>query len=130
MEWYLMVWKKYAQFTGRSRRKELWMFCLYNTLIGTALWVLGVVFRQRGMGTIIPHSGIGVIFFGLYFIYMLAARIPGWAVAVRRLHDTGKSGWWWLIVFVPFIGAIVLIVFWVLDSAPGANQYGPNPKAA
>ena len=82
------------------------------------------------MGTIIPHSGIGVIFFGLYFIYMLAALIPGWAVAVRRLHDTGKSGWWWLIVFVPFIGAIVLIVFWVLDSAPGANQYGPNPKAA
>ena len=57
MEWYLMVLKKYAQFSGRSRRKELWMFCLYNTLIGSALWVLGVVFRQSGMGQSSPTAG-------------------------------------------------------------------------
>jgi len=130
MEWYLMVWKKFAQFSGRSRRKELWMFTLFNTLIATALWVLGLIFRQRGMGEIIPNSGIGVIFFGLYFIYLLAALIPGWAVGVRRLHDTGKSGWWWLIVFVPIVGPIILLVLWCLEGNPGPNEYGPNPKSA
>ena len=123
MEWYLMVWKKYAQFSGRSRRKELWMFALFNTIIGTVLYLIGFALAAA-------ENSLSSVFFGLYFIYVLAALVPGWAVGARRLHDTGKSGWWWLIVFVPFIGAIVLLVFFATDGQPGDNQYGPNPKTS
>jgi uncharacterized membrane protein YhaH (DUF805 family) len=123
MEWYLMVWKRYAQFSGRSRRKELWMFFLFNAIIGAVLYVGGMITAAQG-------SSLSYLLFGLYFIYLLAALIPGWAVGARRLHDTGKSGWWWLIAFVPFVGAIILIVFWATDGQAGENQYGPNPKAA
>jgi uncharacterized membrane protein YhaH (DUF805 family) len=121
MEWYLMVWKRYAQFSGRSRRKELWMFVLFNTIIGTALYLCG-------MATMGQSSSLSMLFFGLYFVYLLAALVPGWAVGARRLHDTGRSGWWWLIALVPFVGAILLIVWWATDGQPGDNQYGPNPK--
>jgi len=121
MNWYLMVLKKYAQFSGRSRRKELWMFALFNMLICFVLEILGIILRENALGKII---------LGLLFIYALATLIPGLAVAIRRLHDTGKSGWWLLICIVPFVGPIILLVFYVLDSQPGANQYGPNPKGA
>ena len=97
------------------------MFALFNTLIGIVLYVPGLLLKG---------SGLSAVFFGLYFIYLLAALIPGWAVGARRLHDIGRSGWWWLIVFVPFFGAVIPIVFWCLDSNPGANEYGPNPKLA
>jgi len=122
MDWYLMVWKKYAQFSGRSRRRELWMFVLFNTIIGVVLYVGGLVAKAQ-------ESSLSTILFGLYFVYLLAALVPGWAVGARRLHDIGKSGWWWLIVFVPFVGGIILIVFWAMEGQPGDNQYGPNPKA-
>jgi uncharacterized membrane protein YhaH (DUF805 family) len=121
MDWYLMVLKKYAQFEGRSRRKELWMFTLFNCLFSWPLYILGLVFHENALGT---------IFLGLYFIYVLAVLVPCLAVAIRRLHDTGRSGWWLLIILVPFVGPIILLVFYVLDSQPGANQYGPNPKGA
>jgi uncharacterized membrane protein YhaH (DUF805 family) len=119
MNWYLMVLKKYAQFSGRSRRKELWMFTLFNCIFSWALYILGIVFKENMLGT---------IFLGLYFIYVLAVLVPGLAVGVRRLHDTNRSGWWWFIILVPFVGPIILLVFWVLDSQPGTNQYGPCPK--
>ena len=121
MNWYLMVLKKYAQFEGRSRRKELWMFTLFNCIFSWPLYILGLVFHENTLGS---------IFLGLYFIYVLAVIVPCLAVSVRRLHDTGKSGWWLLIVLVPIVGPIVLLVFYVLDSQPGANEYGPNPKLA
>ncbi len=121
MNWYLMVWKKYAQFDGRSRRKELWMFTLFNCLFSWPLYILGFLLRD---------SGIGMIFYGLYFIYLLAVIVPCLALGVRRLHDLGKSGWWWLILFIPIIGGLILFVFWVLDGEPGTNKYGPNPKLA
>jgi uncharacterized membrane protein YhaH (DUF805 family) len=121
MNWYLMVLKKYAQFSGRSRRKELWMFTLFNCIFSWPLYILGLVFHENTLGS---------IFLGLYFIYVLAVIVPCLAVSVRRLHDTGKSGWWLLIVLVPIVGPIVLLVFYVLDSQPGANEYGPNPKLA
>jgi len=123
MEWYLMVWKRYAQFSGRSRRKELWMFVLFNTIIATVLYLGGMVTAGQG-------SSLSTLFFGLYFIYALAALVPGWAVGARRLHDIGKSGWWWLIALVPLVGAILLIVWWATDGQLGDNQYGPNPKAS
>jgi uncharacterized membrane protein YhaH (DUF805 family) len=130
MDWYLMVWKKFAVFSGRSRRKEYWMFFLINSLIGAALWIPGVVFRQVGMGVVIPNSGIGLIFFCLYFAYLLAVIIPCLAVSVRRLHDTGKSGWMFLLVLIPIVGPIILLVFFVLEGNSGVNQYGQDPKLA
>ncbi len=128
MDWYLMVWKKYAEFHGRSRRTEYWMFALFNFLALLALAAIGVV------GLAISQDYGGVLFIPLV-IYYLAAFIPGLAVAVRRFHDTGKSGWIFLLLIVlsiiPFLGliaAIVILVFTCTDSDPGTNQYGPNPK--
>ncbi|EGU43156.1 hypothetical protein VII00023_18349 [Vibrio ichthyoenteri ATCC 700023] len=114
MEWYLAVLKKYAVFSGRSRRKEYWMFFLIN-LIFTLL--LGFV--DGLLGTVV-----------LGFVYSLAILIPSIAVGVRRLHDTGRTGWWLLISLIPIIGILVLIYFMVGDSAPGHNEYGPNPKGS
>jgi uncharacterized membrane protein YhaH (DUF805 family) len=119
MSWYLAVLKKYAVFVGRARRKEYWYFSLFSFLIAA---VLGVIDFSTGMYA----HGNGL----LNSLYSLAILIPGLAVTVRRLHDTGKSGWWILIGFVPLAGAIVLLVFTVEDSQPGENQYGSNPKLA
>ena len=120
MNWYLEVLKKYAVFSGRARRKEYWFFALFNVLIS---FVLG--FIEVGMG-LVDKSGRGP----LSGLYTLAILIPGIAVSVRRLHDTGRSGWWLLIALIPCVGAIILLVFMVQDSEPGPNQYGPNPKEA
>ncbi|MDX9746721.1 MAG: DUF805 domain-containing protein [Syntrophales bacterium] len=118
MDWYLMVLKKYAVFSGRSRRKEYWMFFLFNIIIGL---VLGLV---EGIAGIARQSDQSI----LATLYMLAVLVPGIAVGVRRLHDTGRTGWWLLISLVPLIGAIVLFIMLVQDSQTGENQYGPNPK--
>ncbi len=112
MNWYIAVLKKYFVFSGRARRKEYWMFFLFNFIIMIGLTVIDAV-----LGTVV-----------LGMLYSLAVLIPGIAVFVRRLHDIGKTGWWFLIAFVPLIGAIVLLVFMVMDSEQGENQYGPNPK--
>ena len=114
MNWYLDVLKKYAVFSGRARRKEYWMFALFNFIIAI---VIGII-----------EGIIGTGFLGI--LYMLAVLIPCLAVSVRRLHDIDRTGWWVLIGLVPLIGAIVLIIFAVMDSTPGENQYGPNPKEA
>jgi uncharacterized membrane protein YhaH (DUF805 family) len=115
VNWYLDVLKKYAVFTGRARRKEYWMFVLFSVIVTIVLSLVeGIV------------GGPGV----LSGLYALAVLIPSIAVGVRRLHDTGRSGWWILIGLVPLVGIIVLIVFFVADSQPGTNQYGPNPKGA
>jgi uncharacterized membrane protein YhaH (DUF805 family) len=121
MKWYLKVMKQYADFNGRARRTEFWMFMLFNIIFMTIAIVLDNV-----IGTNFGELPYG--FF--YLIYALAILIPGLAVEVRRLHDTGRSGWWILISLVPLIGAIWLLVLLVLDSEPEANEYGPNPKAA
>jgi uncharacterized membrane protein YhaH (DUF805 family) len=115
MNWYLEVLKKYAVFSGRARRQEYWMFFLFNLII---TFVLGFIEGIVG--------GPGVM--GL--IYTLALLIPGIAVSVRRLHDTDRSGWWLLIAFVPFIGAIALLLFFVQDGNSGQNEYGEDPKEA
>ena len=119
MNWYLTVLKKYAQFSGRARRREYWMFYLVNVLI-----VFCLVFLERLLG-ILQANGLGLLT-GLYILLLI---LPTLAVGVRRLHDTGRSGWWMLLALVPIIGPIVLFVFSVLDSEPGDNRYGPNPKA-
>jgi uncharacterized membrane protein YhaH (DUF805 family) len=118
MEWYTMVWKKFAQFDGRARRKEYWMYALFNILICLVLYIPGLVLRE---------SSIGLALLGIYAIYALASLIPSIAVGVRRLHDTNKSGWLMLIGFIPFAG-LVLLVFLCIEGDAGPNQYGPNPK--
>lgn len=119
MNWYLEVLKKYAVFEGRAGRKEYWFFILFNILISMALGYVDWL-----TGNINPETGLGI----LSGIYALGVMIPGMAVSVRRLHDTGRSGWWLLITFVPVIGAIVFLYFMVLDSNPEINEYGPSPK--
>jgi uncharacterized membrane protein YhaH (DUF805 family) len=112
MDYYTNVLKKYAEFDGRAARKEYWMFVLVNSIISIIISILGNIIDFKSLSS----------------IYALAVLLPSLAVLVRRLHDTNRSGWWVLIALVPFIGAIVLIIFAVLDSQPGDNQYGPNPK--
>lgn len=122
IEYYKAVLNKYADFTGRARRSEYWFFVLGNLIIYIGLAVIGGLLggiTGSEEGAIVPIALIG--------IFVLAILIPSIAVGVRRLHDTGKSGWWYLISLVPF-GSIVLLVFFCMDSEPGANQWGPNPK--
>jgi len=120
MNWYMEVLKKYAVFNGRARRKEFWMFVLINLIISIVLSVIDGV-----IGTT-TATGMGI----LSLIYALGVLLPAIGVSIRRLHDSGKSGWLLLLAFIPLIGAIVLIVLYVLDSTPGDNKYGPNPKNA
>lgn len=111
--------KKYFCFEGRARRREFWMFYLFNFLASMLVnFVAGVLAGATGIAE----------FAYLGLIYTLAVILPGFGVFVRRMHDIGKSGWWWLIGLVPFVGGIILLVFWCLDSQPGENRYGPNPK--
>ncbi len=119
MSWYIAVLKKYGIFGGRARRKEYWMFVLFNIIFAIVAMILDNV-----LGLANERTGYGII----YTLYALAVLLPGLAVTVRRLHDIGKSGWWIFITLIPFIGAIWLLVLLATDSQPSDNQYGPNPK--
>lgn len=119
MNWFMTALRKYAVFTGRSRRSEYWYFALFYFLILFALSIIDVF-----AGTMSVEAEIG-LFSG---IFGLAMVVPSIAVGVRRLHDIGKSGWWILIGFIPLVGWIILLVWACRDSQPGANAYGPNPK--
>ncbi len=112
MNWYMEVLKKYAEFNGRARRKEYWMFILFNIIIALVLGaVSGMLDAQI-----------------LVMLYSLAIIVPSLAVAVRRLHDTGRSGAWIFISLVPVVGGLIFLYFMVIDGQPGDNQYGANPK--
>ena len=114
------VLTQYVGFRGRARRSEYWWFALFNVLVGLAAAILDSV-----LGTTLgDSSSTGVI--GI--IANLALLLPSLAVAVRRLHDTDRTGWWLLLGLVPIVGAIVLLVFFVSDSTPGTNRFGASPK--
>jgi len=119
MNWYIVALNKYAVFSGRARRKEYWYFALFNIVIAIVLAAIDAV-----TGSFNKEAGVGL----LGGIYDLAILIPSIAVSVRRLHDTGRSGWWMFIGLIPLIGEIVLLVFTIQDSKPGRNQFGGNPK--
>jgi len=124
MEPYLTAMKKYVDFSGRARRKEYWMFVLiYMVIYVAALVVYGLLTSVGGRGNALATLG-ALLVLAVALVHLL----PAIAVAVRRLHDTGRSGWWLFIGLIPLIGAIVLLVFYCLDSDPGPNQYGDNPK--
>ena len=113
--------KKYADFTGRARRAEYWWFVLVN---------FGVIFGIVVLAIILSVSSDSLAGLGgaLYVVYALGVIVPSLAVTVRRLHDTNKSGWMLLIGLIPFVGPILLLVFYFTDGDPGENQYGPSPK--
>ena len=114
MDWYLGVLRQYAVFDGRARRKEYWMFLLFNFVIAAAL---GLVGRVIGLGG------------ALQALYTLGVLIPGLAVSVRRLHDTGRSGWWLLVVLVPLVGWLIVLYFMVQPGETAENSHGPDPKS-
>ena len=115
MNWYLKVLKQYADFSGRARRKEYWMFTLFNMIFLYGLLLTGAALDSTAL----------MILGG---IYLLGVFIPSLAVGVRRMHDIGKSGWYILVSFIPFIGGIWLLILNVTDSESGTNKWGENPK--
>ena len=120
MEWYLKVLKNYVGFSGRARRKEYWLFVLFNIIFAVVAMIL-----DNMLGLASKEYGYGPI----YGLYALAVFLPGLAVSVRRLHDIGKSGWWLLIALIPIVGAIMLIIWDVREGERGDNRFGPDPKA-
>lgn len=113
MEWYLKALRQYADFSGRARRKEYWMFTLVSVMISVVLAILDSVLTTGFLG----------------LLYALAVLLPSLAVGARRLHDTGRSGWWQLIGIIPLVGAVVLIVFFAAEGERQPNAYGPDPKS-
>jgi len=103
---------KYVDFSGRARRSEYWWFALFNFLAGLIASVIDLALDTR----IVEY----VVTLGLF--------LPSLSVAARRLHDVGRTAWWLLLMLVPFLGWIALLIFWVMDSEPGDNRFGPNPK--
>jgi uncharacterized membrane protein YhaH (DUF805 family) len=124
-EYFVDVMKyKYADFSGRARRSEYWFFSLFSGLIIMGLMFMLFPIIGLGGGEL---SGLAYIPLALIGIFYLAILIPGLAVMVRRFHDSGKSGWFFLLAFIP-LGSLVLFVFTLLDSEPNTNKWGPNPK--
>jgi uncharacterized membrane protein YhaH (DUF805 family) len=135
MEWMLLPLKRYAQFTGRSRRKEYWMFVLFFVILYVIAMTLdsllgfGTTTRYADMSGNSASVGFNSSGGILTLLAMLALLVPSIAVAVRRLHDTDRSGWWILIGLIPLVGTIVLIVFYCTDGTKGSNRFGEDPKA-
>ncbi|MEU9304316.1 DUF805 domain-containing protein [Streptomyces sp. NPDC048269] len=111
---YTDVLKKYAVFTGRARRQEFWMFVLCNLVVEAVIVTLDVTLGTHGI---------------LAGAYTLAILLPCIGLTVRRLHDTGRSGWWYLLVLIPLLGWIWLIVLMATEGRPAPNAHGPSPKA-
>lgn len=105
----------YVKFDGRASRSAFWYWVLFGLLVGIAANIISAVLFDSQV---------------LSYLVSLALFLPGLSVAIRRLHDTNRSGWWYLIILIPLIGIIVLIVWWVQQSDPGPNDYGPPPATA
>lgn len=117
MNWFILGWKNAFDFAGRSRRKEFWMFYLFNILAFLAVVLIGrLLFPERVTMTI-------------FCVYWLMVLIPSLSIHIRRLHDIGKSGWWLLVMFIPVVGPLVIFVFNLMNGFPGDNEYGVDPKA-
>ena len=125
MEWYLGVLKKYAVFDGRARRKEYWMFLLFHMIVVIGLLIVNAIIMSS-----VSESTLAQVAVVLPLtVYMLGVLCPALGVTIRRLHDTGKSGWWIFISLVPVIGGLWFLYLMVIDGTAGDNQYGPSPKA-
>ncbi len=130
MEWYLKaVRDNYANFSGRARRKEYWMFTLVYAIILIACTVVDNVLGTVFMMDAGPLGEISIGYGWVYTICALVHFIPAMALVVRRLHDLGKSGWFYLIILIPLIGVLVLLVFFCFEGQKQENKWGPDPKA-
>ncbi|ARS25702.1 DUF805 domain-containing protein [Sphingomonas sp. KC8] len=134
MEWMLLPLRRYVQFSGRSRRKEYWMFALFLLIVYIIAMALD---SMLGFGTTTRYADVSETGAAAGFnstggiitmLTMLAMFLPSLAVGIRRLHDTDRSGWWLLIGLIPLIGTIVLLVFYCTDGTKGPNRFGPDPK--
>ena len=123
MYWYKKVILYYFQFAGRARRKEYWMFTLFNVFIITAALLL-----DNLLGTTAPILELPIPVGFLTISYYCFIIIPSISVSVRRLHDIGKSGWYYLISFIPFVGGILMLLAMCIEGQPIENEWGPNPK--
>ena len=121
MEWMMMPLRRYADFSGRSRRKEYWMFVLGVVIVAVIIGIIEGVLGLTGM--IGPYGPLSLLL-------LLAIFIPAIAVQVRRFHDQDKTGWFVLLGFIPIVGGIIVLVFMCLEGTPGPNQYGEDPKGA
>src|SRR5258708_37871613 len=123
MAWYLLAWRRAADFGGRSRRTEYWMFQLFNVLAALALGLLAF-----GWGALFGEKDGFNVFAVSMGMFGVVSFIPALSITIRRLHDIGRSGWWYFIAFVPLLGGLILFVFTLLDGDPDRNEYRPNPK--
>jgi uncharacterized membrane protein YhaH (DUF805 family) len=127
MNWFMESMRKYADFSGRARRMEYWMFQLFACLISVGLALVAIV-AVLVMGNTSGNNAAILLILAPIWLFLMATIIPHLSVLVRRLHDTGRSGWYYFISFIPLVGPIILLVYLFSDSQPGPNMYGPNPK--
>lgn len=120
MEWMTLPLKRYTDFSGRSRRKEYWMFVLFALIVG---FVLGLIEGIAGLSGM-----VGGVYGPLTTIFLLGIIVPAIAVQVRRFHDQDKSGWFVLIGLIPIVGGLIVLVFMCLEGTRGSNRFGPDPK--
>ena len=129
MDLMLQPLRRYADFNGRARRSEYWLFALFVALVqmatGILSWFVGGDLSEDAFAT--PASAIIAL---LYFGFCLYIFVPSVAVSFRRLHDSGRTAWWMLLVLIPILGHLVLLIFMILDGTPGANRFGDDPKGA
>lgn len=122
MNWMLLPYRRYAEFSGRSRRKEYWLFALLQIIVAIVALSSGFLVDSAATGTGLT-LGMGV-----YLLFALASFIPAIAVQVRRFHDQNRSGWMVLLNFIPYLGGLIVLVLMCLDGTPGPNRFGPDPK--
>jgi len=121
-----IITKQFSDFKGRARRKEYWMYSLFQVLIGFSLYLISFIFFTN----VLDYDNEKGLYSSLllFALFLMLHFIPNIAIAVRRLHDTGKSGWWYLLSLIPYIGPFILFILLVLESSEEENQWGVNPK--
>lgn len=128
MDWYLEALRRYSQFDGRARRKEFWHFQLFNAMVFISLILLDIGFASSASSS--ERDGMAAVMLIPVYLYWFVILVPSLAVLIRRLHDIGRTGWWALLSLVPGVGGLVLLILTCLDSEPGPNAFGPNPKGS
>ena len=126
MEWMILPFKRYAEFSGRSRRKEYWMFVLLQILLLVPLILIVSALAGPSADPADPFGSPAMI--AVLGVYFLVFFIPGLAVQVRRFHDQDKSGWFILLGFIPYVGGLITLVFMCIEGTRGPNRFGPDPK--
>jgi len=119
MEWFIYTLQQFNDFKSRSRRQEYWRFMLFYILLA-----IGAHFLDSLFG----FASVGDVYGPIYALYIIIMFLPALAVSVRRLHDVDKSGWWLLLGFIPIIGTIWLLIYFLREGTYGPNRYGADPK--